>query len=289
MSLRTALVTVVGITLWLVLAAVPSGAQGTSAETNQPPAAQAQFQAAVPDPGTGIPDSIPLNTVAPAAPDNYLIGHNDLLYVYVYQMPEFTRQVRVDDQGDIRLPFLARTLPAAGGTGRQLAERVEKALVASELARNPMVSVVVRQVMSQPIVVGGAVREPLNLQSPRSMTLLELIARAGGLSDSPPAGMEAIVMNNPPDRKQVTRVNLSQLLRGEGDYVSMPIQGGATVMVMTAPKVYAIGALNKPGAFPLGVGESISALRLVALAEGVKAPAMDPMRRSYGCRRMAAG
>ena len=109
------------------------------------------------------------------------IGSDDLLGVFVYQMPEMTGQVRVDLTEAVRLPMLKKTIPAAGLTASALAQRVAQELVAEGMARNPQVRVVVRQVMSRPIVVMGAVRYPSVLRAARPMRLAEVLARTGGL------------------------------------------------------------------------------------------------------------
>lgn len=211
--------------------------------------------------------------VTPAAAPDYQVGASDLLYVYVYQMPEYTRQIRVDKDGSIRLDYLNQALPASGHTTAAISGEVATALSQAGLAHQPMVSVAVREVMSQLIVVAGAVRDPLTIQAPRPMTLMDLLARAGGLSADPPASAIAIISHNLPDPNASVRVDLAQLFSGTDPGPALEVYGGASVLVLQAQLVYAVGALEKPGAFPIRVGEPVTALKLISLAQGIRDPA----------------
>gem|GEM_PF-3043736 len=252
--------------------AVGCGAQGAQSNPTLQNT-QRSTATALPEPAESIPTVLSPDLVAPAAPSSYQIGADDLLMVYVYQMPEFTQQVRVDDAGNIQVSYLDAPVPVSGQTSSAVATEMEAALVRKGLANHPRVTVTVRQVMSQPVIVAGAVRLPLTIQAVRPFTLLELIARSGGLSSDPPAGAVAIVSHNRPDPTATSRVDLADLLTGTSPWLNTPIYGGAIVTVIPAPLVYAIGALGKPGAFPMRSGESISVLKAVALAEGIKEPA----------------
>ncbi|MGH9486161.1 MAG: polysaccharide biosynthesis/export family protein [Terriglobales bacterium] len=213
-----------------------------------------------------IPSSLLPNLAAPEVPDNYRIGINDLLTVFVYQMPEMTSQVRVDSSGDIRVPLLRRPIPAAGVTAPVLAERVQRELVLEQMARNPQVQVVVRQVESRPIVVVGAVKFPTVLQAARPMRLTEVLARTGGLdSDSG----NSVLLTTGPDTARVTRhIDLATLLTTAGTGDDPLLSGNDLVRVSPARRIYVTGALAKPGAFALQTDERISVLKALALAQG---------------------
>jgi protein involved in polysaccharide export with SLBB domain len=89
------------------------------------------------------------------------IGMNDLVAISVYDAAEFSRTVRVDAEGFIRLPMLKRPIKAAGLMPAELESAVSEALQAAELIVGPFVTVSVSEHSSQPINVMGAVRDRL--------------------------------------------------------------------------------------------------------------------------------
>ena len=88
------------------------------------------------------------------------IGMNDLIAISVYDAAEFSRTVRVDAEGFIRLPMLKSRLKAAGLMPVELESAVAEALQAAELIVEPFVTVTVAEYNSRPINVMGAVEEP---------------------------------------------------------------------------------------------------------------------------------
>lgn len=227
----------------------------------------------MPDPTVAVPTSLDPDLVVPAAADNYQIGAGDLLSVFIYQMPGLTRQVRVSQDGTISLPLLPQRLPAADLTSPQLAAEIRQALLTRQLARNPIVQVIVREVDSRPIVVAGAVRYPGVVEANRPMSLLEVISRAGGLAAD--AGT-TVLLTTPGDHGPRTQsLNLGDVTEAAGGPANPVLRGGESVRVVPARMVYAVGSLQKPGAFPLRSGEPLTVLKAVALAQGIKAPANE--------------
>ncbi len=245
----------VALGLGLLLGGSALAAQGAGAS---------QAGAVAPLPALTDPNVTP-NLAVPAVPDTYRIGEDDLLDVFVFQMPELTSQVRVDDRGAIHLPFLATTVPASGLTSVQLADRVTQALVAAGLARRPLVQVTVRQVMSHRVVVSGAVRNPLVIQATRPISLVEALARAGGLDTQAGA---TVLITRPGDGGPSTQsIPMNQVLEGDVGS-SLMLDGGESVRVAAARMIYAVGAVGKPGAFPIQADERLTLLKALALAQG---------------------
>lgn len=174
-----------------------------------------------------------------AEDDSYQIGPGDLLDVRVYGRAELTREVRVTNQGTIRLPFLEEIKVACqteAQLGQMIAERYRKYL------RDPQVDVFVREYKSQPVSVIGSVMQPGRFQLQRRVRLLELLTFAGGPGgnaggvvhvirgsapdfcdpDSPvmamagtPKGIEAIAASAPPGQPTESEAGRGEQLRGE--------------------------------------------------------------------------
>jgi polysaccharide biosynthesis/export protein len=129
-------------------------------------------------------------------PIEILIGSGDVLHIEVYDVPELTRDVRVDPTGMIGLPLIPGTIPAAGITPYDLQGKIADLLRENGLVANADVSVAVREQHSQPVLVIGAVRNAQVVQLVRPTTLLELLALSGGVADD--AGAVVLVVRRSP-------------------------------------------------------------------------------------------
>src|SRR5207249_9421822 len=65
----------------------------------------------------------------------YVIGPNDILEVYVLKMPELSREYRVGANGTIEMPFLG-SIPAEKKTSRELSAAIAKGLQGGYLVRS---------------------------------------------------------------------------------------------------------------------------------------------------------
>lgn len=216
-------------------------------------------------------DQVTPDTAEPAVPATYRIGAGDLLSIYVLQMPSFSRQVRVDNNGDIQIPLVSKSFRAEGETPATLAQSIGDELTREELARNPIVEVTVRQVLSKPVVIAGAVQRPGTIEVTHPLTLLDAIAQAGGLSQN--AGTTAIVTFSTSVGSATRVISLSKLLYQQDLTENMVLHGGESIRIPTADLVYAVGSLKRPGAYPLVTNQPISAVKILALAGGVSRPA----------------
>ena len=124
-----------------------------------------------------------LATLDKMTPVNTPVGSGDLLHIDVFDVPELSRDVRVDETGQITLPLVPGRIQAAGLTPFDLQERIGHLLQENGLVTNPQVSVLVKEQNSQPVSVIGAVSRPQVLQLVKPTTLIEAIADCGGLSD----------------------------------------------------------------------------------------------------------
>ena len=119
-------------------------------------------------------------TVAP--PQEYVIGRGDMIGVEVYEVPELTRDVRVSQTGMIALPLVLTRIYVAGLTELQLQQKIAEVLEANGLVTNPRVMISVKEKRSKPITVVGAVAHPMVYQADRPVTLIQVLAEAGGIA-----------------------------------------------------------------------------------------------------------
>jgi polysaccharide export outer membrane protein len=200
------------------------------------------------------------------------IGANDLVAVSVYDAPEFTRTVRVGADGNIRLPMLHQLVRAQDLLPAELENAIAAALVAEQILVDPYVTVNIVAYESRPISVVGSVRTPLTFQAIGNVSLLEAITRAGGLA--PDAGSEVLVTHSQPgpDGAPISltrRVPIKSLIDEADPEVNIALHGGEQIRVPELGKIFIVGNVKKPGAFPLQDDDETTVLKALALTEGL--------------------
>jgi polysaccharide biosynthesis/export protein len=233
-----------------------------------------------------------LAALARAVPADVPVGAGDLLHIDVFDVPELSRDIRVSDSGEIGFPLLPERLMAAGLTPYQLEKKLEEVLSTNGLVAHPQVSVFVREQSSQPISVIGAVARPTVLQGGRPMTLLEVLATAGGISDD--AGADVLITrislpsqlqmtpvsettsapvstSDPDDKSHTITIRLQDLLESGNTNFNIQILGGDIISIPRAGIVYVLGfGITQPGGYVLqGHGEQVTVLKAVAVAHGL--------------------
>ncbi len=200
------------------------------------------------------------------------IGANDLIAVSVYDAPELTRTVRVGADGRIRLPMLKQHLRAEGLLPGELEGAIANALIAEQILVDPVVTVTVVEYQSRPISVAGAVKNPITFQAIGAVSLLEALTRAGGLS--PDAGPEILVTRTQvgEDGAPVAltrRIDVKALIDAADPEVNVKLYGGEEIRVPEAAKVFVVGNVKKPGAYPVRDSTETTVLKVLAMAEGL--------------------
>ncbi len=118
-----------------------------------------------------------------APPRDYVIGSGDLLAIQVFDVQELSREVRVSQTGTIAIPLVPVRLHVSGLTETQVELKIAEVLEANGLVSHPDVSVTVKEHKSKPITIVGAVPHPMVYQADRQVTLIEVLAEAGGISN----------------------------------------------------------------------------------------------------------
>jgi polysaccharide export outer membrane protein len=200
------------------------------------------------------------------------IGDNDLLGVTVYDAPPLTGPVRVSQEGDIRLPMVKQPIRAAGLYPQDLETEIAATLVKDQLLVNPIVTVTIIEYDSRPITVVGAVKSPATFQAMGTVTLLDAISRAQGLTDD--AGSEILISSQAPgpDGKETTltrRVPVRSLFDNADPAMNIVLHGGELVRVPQAGRVFVVGDVKKPGSFFITDGSQSSIMKALALSEGL--------------------
>ena len=198
------------------------------------------------------------------------LGAEDLIAVNVYGAPELSRTVRVSEEGSIRLPMLDHPIAVGGAMPAEVEDRIAAALAAEHVLVAPAVTVSIAEYHSRPISVVGAVRQPLTFPAYGKITLLEALARAQGLSED--AGGEILVTTpspHPGAAPPVARIPVKGLIDNADPALNLALEGGDEVRVPQAGRIFVVGNVRKPGAFPAAQDSNLTVLKAVALAEGL--------------------
>lgn len=148
------------------------------------------------------------------APDREsLIGPLDSIAVDVFNVPDLTRELRVDSAGRVTMPLVGE-IDVRGRTSSEVARTIEQALVG--FVKNPQVTVSVRASVSQVVTVDGAVSEPGLYPVTNQTTLMRAIASAKGLTEF---GKEddVVVLRTVNNQKMAGLYNIGAIRRGVYD------------------------------------------------------------------------
>lgn len=136
------------------------------------------FQSASLPPTTQVPQFSSQTPSTNMVRPDYIIGPDDVISVDVFQIPDLSRTVQVDSEGNVLLPLLG-SVPAAGRSVAQLSQQVAAAY-GDKYVRDPKVTVSVKQSESQKVTVNGAVVQPGIYPISSGTTLMQAIALAKG-------------------------------------------------------------------------------------------------------------
>lgn len=218
----------------------------------------------------------------PPAPssDNYTLGPGDQILIRAPEVEEIdNKSIPIDMKGSINL-FQVGRLQASGLTTEQLEAAIVTRL--KKYVVQPDVSVYLTERHSQPISVLGEVGTPGVHQLNGTKNLFEVLSLAGGLR--PDAGNAINITrrlefgpvplpgaaNDSTGQFSVASVEIKSVMRASNPADNILIKPHDVISVPKADTIYVIGAVKKPGAYVLGEHRTLSALQILALAEGVE-------------------
>jgi polysaccharide biosynthesis/export protein len=191
--------------------------------------------------------------IAPAVhaqiPSEYRLGPGDVVRITVYNNPDLTTEAQITQQGRITFPLIGEV--QIGGTEKGQAEQlIARRLGEGGFVVKPQVNVLVLGFKSQQISVLGQVNRPGKYPIEQASTLADLLAMAGGISQT---GADVIThITRLEDGKTTKRdINIHEALRtGEMDK-NFPVSNGDIIFVPRAPLFYIYGEVQRPGAYRL--------------------------------------
>jgi polysaccharide biosynthesis/export protein len=191
-------------------------------------AAHAQVPQASPSPpapaATSATATLPAGVPTPA---DYVIGPDDVLTVVYWRDKELSGDVAVRPDGKISLPLI-NDIQAAGLTPEQL--RVAVTAAAGKFVEDPTVTVVVRQINSRKVFITGQVAKPGPYSLSGPMTVLQLIATAGGVLEYADS-KKIVVMRTENGRPASYPFNYKDVIKRKNLKQNIALKPGDTVIV----------------------------------------------------------
>jgi len=226
------------------------------------------------DAGYNLPTMQPMrgsNAEVPLPDES--VGSGDLLGLTVRDCPELSRSFRVTSEGTLILPLIDKPIHVAGLNTSQIAQQIEKTLCSKSILNDPVVVAAILEYRSRPISVVGAVNHPLTFQAIGDLTLLDAIARAGGMSGM--AGSSVLVTSHvlsEDGHAQVTTTTIasSRLLSSSDPESNLHLKGGEQIRVLEAGKVFVSGNVRHPGMLPMQNDADMTVLKAISMSEGLQ-------------------
>jgi polysaccharide export outer membrane protein len=160
-------------------------------------------------------------------PYEYQIGAGDVLQIAVWKEPEATASVVVRPDGMISTPLL-KELQVAGLTPTQAEKLITEKLI--KVIQEPDVTVVVTGINSKNIYAIGAVKKEGTIPYTYSMTIMQAIAEAGGLTDYAKRSKIYVLRNENGEESKIA-FNYDEILKGNHTEMNILMLPGDTLVV----------------------------------------------------------
>ncbi|NUR56061.1 MAG: hypothetical protein HOQ29_16570 [Acidobacteria bacterium] len=160
-------------------------------------------------------------------PPGYVIGPEDVLTILFWRDKDMSGDVVVRPDGKISTPLL-NDVQAAGLSPDELRVRINEE--ASRYIEDPNATVVVKQINSRKVFITGEVEKPGAYVLTGPMTVLQLIANAGGFKEYAKRG-DIVIMRTESGRQIQLKFDYSAVVAGRKLQQNVELKPGDTVVV----------------------------------------------------------
>jgi polysaccharide export outer membrane protein len=238
----------------LLLAACAQRAVPPPRVQPQKPAAQAE------------PSPLPKNTPRP----ELVLVPGDLIRISVFQQPDLDLETRIPVTGTINYPLIG-AVQAAGKNSSAL-EAIIRQKLAADYLQSPSVTITVREYVRRRVFIVGGVAKPdgYEMSNEARMTVLQLVAAAGGFTERASKDIVQVVRRHAGGERTVLTFSLAEverlLAQGKPD-ADLDLWPDDLVVVPAAIRVaYVLGQVNRPGAIDLPNNTKLTVSMAVAHA-----------------------
>lgn len=190
------------------------------------------------------------------------ISAGDLLDVALFDAPELSAKVRVNDRGEIMLP-IGGVMQVQGLTSDAIAVAIEKRFREADILKDPHATVLVLEFATQGVTVAGEVKNPGIYPILGSRRLMDMIAAAGGVTAN--AG-KAVTITHRSDAPHPEVVTVDS--KPGSTTANVDVLPGDTIVVSKGGIVYVVGDVTRAGGFLIENNDKLTVLQAIALAQG---------------------
>lgn len=156
----------------------------------------------------------------PSKEYDYKLTPTDRVRIAIFQEEDLSTIARIDAKGCVNLPLVGE-VRLAGLTRTDAQIAVENAFRDGRYLRSPQVTITIEDYAAREVSISGAVnspgRYPLPIES--TMTVLELITRAGGLRDTAKGTAVRVTrisqIDDQPAKSQTFIIDVESLIKGK--------------------------------------------------------------------------
>jgi polysaccharide export outer membrane protein len=147
----------------------------------------------------------------------YRIRSTDKLSIRVFQEEDLSLISRVDSKGTVNLPLIGE-VRVSGQTLSDAERTIETAYINGRFLRNPEVTVSVEEYAPREVSINGQVKNPGRFPLPveSTMTVLDLVTRAGGFTDTAQGTAVRVTRILPDGSTRVITLDVESLIKGKG-------------------------------------------------------------------------
>lgn len=198
-----------------------------------------------------------------------VVGASDSVLITVFGQPDMSAEVTVTEREEVTLPLIG-TLKIGNLTPGEIEKLVSKRLKEGQFLLNPEVSVQVRQIRSQMVSVLGEVVRPGRYPIQGKLTVLDLLASAGGLTAR--ADHVAYLLRRTEGRDKNTQptripIHLDRVNDPQRGQLDVTLKNDDMIYVGQQKVFYIYGEVRKPGSYPME--PDLNIMRALSISGGV--------------------
>jgi len=151
----------------------------------------------------------------PRAVPSYTIACTDRLRITIYQEEDLSVIARVDAKGTVNLPLVGEVV-IVGKTVSEAQKVIEGSYQKGRYLKNPQVTINIEEYAPREVSIQGMVRNPGRYPLPieATMTVLELVTKAGGMTDTAKGTAISVTRISPDGKKSVFNIDVESLIKG---------------------------------------------------------------------------
>ncbi len=198
---------------------------------------------------------------------DYKIGPKDLLEISVFGLDELNKTERVSEEGKITLPLLGE-IDVDGLTKGELEVKIAR-LLEEKYLQDPQVTIFIAEYQSKRVSIMGAVQNPGWFELVGRQTVLDVIAKAGGLTNE--AGIEMFVMRqNSGGKNSSVQISLDDLILNGNAELNILLEANdiINIPIDKIVNVYVMGQVRSPGVLEVKRSRIPTLLMAIAQAGG---------------------